>query len=101
MGRPGKYNDAADSNGERIMGGSILSKLLKKTSSSIYDGLGNTISPAVLQQRGKQAMGNIDEAFKTQDLRKLSGKGNIKIRNTGGGGTPMLQDLYAGLTKRK
>lgn len=83
------------------MGGGILGNLLKKTSSSIYNGLGHTISPAVMQQRGKQVMGNIDDAFRTQDLRKLSGKGNIKIRNTGGGGTPMLQDLYAQLTKRK
>lgn len=83
------------------MGGGILSNLLKKASSSIYGGLGHTISPAVLQQRGKQVAGNIDEAFKTQDLRKLSGRNNIKIRNTGGGGTPMLQDLYSQLTKRK
>jgi hypothetical protein len=83
------------------MGGGVLSKLLKKTSSSIYDGLGGTISPGVLQQRGKQVMGNIDEAFKTQDLRKLTGKGNIKIRNTGGGGTPLLQNIYADMVKRK
>lgn len=83
------------------MGGGILGNLLKKTSSSIYDGLGHTISPAVLQQKAMQKMGNIDEAFRMQDLSRLSGKGNIKIRNTGGGGTPMLQDLYAQLTKRK
>lgn len=83
------------------MGGGILGSLLKKTSSSLYEGLGHTISPAVLQQRAMQRMGNIDDAFRTQDLRKLSGRGNIKIRNTGGGGTPMLQDLYSQLIKRK
>jgi hypothetical protein len=83
------------------MGGGILSNLLKKASSSIYNGLGHTMSPGVMKQKAMQSMGNIDEAFKTQDLRKLSGRDNIKIRNTGGGGTPMLQDLYAQLAKKK
>lgn len=85
----------------RLHPGGVMSSLFGKANESIYSGLGGTISPGVLQQRGKQIMGNIDEAFKTQDLRKLAGRGNIKIRNTGGGGTPKLQDLYAQLTKRK
>lgn len=83
------------------MGGGILANLLKKASSGIYEGLGHTVSPAVFKQKAMQRMGNIDEAFRTQDLRKLSGRNNIKIRNAGGGGTPVLQDIYAQLTKRK
>lgn len=48
-----------------------------------------------------QRMSNIDDMFTSQDPKKLLGRNNIKIRNSGGGGTPMLQDIYAQLTKRK
>lgn len=83
------------------MGGGILGTLLKKADSSIYNGLGKTVSPAVFKQRSMQRMGNIDDMFTHQDPKKLLGRNNIKIRNSGGGGTPMLQDIYAQLTKRK
>lgn len=83
------------------MGGGILGNLLKKADSSIYSGLGRTMSPAVMKQRAMQRMDNINDVFTHQDPSKLLGRNNIKIRNTGGGGTPMLQDLYAQLTKRK
>ena len=82
------------------MGGGILAKLLRRADDSIYSGLGKVSSPAVMSQKAKQRMGNIDAAFKNQDLRKLAGKGNIKIRDAGGGGTTLLQEAYSMLTKR-
>ena len=77
----------------------ILSKLISSADDAIYKGLGKTISPEILRQRLMQGMGNVDDAFVSQNLGKLFKK-NIKIRNTGGGGTPYLQDFYSKLMKK-
>lgn len=88
------------------MGGGILANLLKKADRSIYNGLGNLpanglgMGAGTFKQKMIQHGRNIDDAFATQDLRKLRGRNNLKIRDTGGGGTPMLQDIYAKLTKK-
>ena len=88
------------------MGGGILANLLRKADKSLYDGLGRLPANSIgmgsgtLKQKLMQRGGNIDDAFATQDLRKLRGRGNLKIRDTGGGGTPLLQDIYAKLTKK-
>jgi len=88
------------------MGGGILANLLKRADESIYNGLGRLpanglgMGAGTLKQRLIQRGRNIDDAFATQDLTKLRGRGNLKIRDTGGGGTPLLQDIYAKLTKK-
>jgi hypothetical protein len=45
---------------------------------------------------------NVDKQFTQPDLAELMGRNNLKIRNTGGlGNTPMLQEAYEILTRRK
>lgn len=88
------------------MGGGILANLLKRADKSIYEGLGRLpangigMGAGTLKQKLLQRGRNIDDAFSMQDLTQLRGRKNLKIRDTGGGGTPMLQDIYARLTKK-
>ena len=92
------------------MGGGILSNLMRKVDGKIYSGLqslsskpnGIGMSKHLFKERAKQRLNNIDDVFKYQDFSKALGRDNIKIRNAGGlGSTPMLQEAYEILTRRK
>lgn len=92
------------------MGGSILANLFKKADDSIYRGLqsladkpnGIGMSAPTLKAKAKQRLLNVDSQFVKPDLNELLGKNNLKIRNTGGlGNTPLLQEAYEVLTRRK
>lgn len=99
----------ATSQRSEIMGGGILSKLLSRADNKIYDGLvglskypnGIGMSRELLKQKTSQRLNNLNDIFETQNPSPLLGRDNIKIRDTGGGGMPMLQEAYAKLTKRK
>ncbi len=90
------------------MGGGILSKLLSKADDAIYNGLAglskypNTIGigRGTLKQRAAQRFSNLDDVFSSQSFSPLAGRDNLKIRDAGGGGSPILQEIYAKLTKR-
>lgn len=92
------------------MGGGILANLFKKADESIYRGLqslaekpnGIGMSAPAFKERAKQRLMNVDRQFVKPDLAELMGKNNLKIRNTGGmGNTPLLQEAYEMLTRRK
>lgn len=92
------------------MGGGILSNLMRKVDNKIYSGLeslaskpnGIGMSTPTFKAKAKQRLLNIDSQFVNPDLGELMGRNNLKINNTGGlGNTPMLQEAYELLTRRK
>lgn len=91
------------------MGGGILANLMRKADDTIYNGLtglskypnGIGMGRGTLKQKAMQRFKNIDDVFAAQDLSRVMGKDNLQIRDAGGGGAPLLQDLYEILTKRK
>lgn len=92
------------------MGGGVLASLFKKADDSIYKGLqslaskpnGIGMSTPTFKAKAKQRLLNIDSQFVNPDLGELMGRNNLKINNTGGlGNTPMLQEAYELLTRRK
>lgn len=90
------------------MGGGILANLLRRVDDSIYNGLGKLdrfpngigMGSATLKQRAGQRLKNVDDVFATQDFSNLLGRDNLKIRDAGGGGSPILQEIYARMTRR-
>jgi hypothetical protein len=90
------------------MGGGILANLLRRVDDSVYKGLGNLdrfpngigMGAASFKQRANQRLDNLDEVFRTQDPSKLLGQNNLKIRDAGGSGSPLLQEIYARMTRR-
>lgn len=92
------------------MGGGVLASLFKKADDSIYKGLqslaskpnGIGMSTPTFKAKAKQRLLNIDSQFVKPDLGELMGRNNLKINNAGGlGNTPMLQEAYELLTRRK
>ncbi|MCA9340885.1 MAG: hypothetical protein KDA17_08280 [Candidatus Saccharibacteria bacterium] len=92
------------------MGGGVLASLFKKADDSIYKGLqslaskpnGIGMSTPTFKAKAKQRLLNIDSQFVNPDLGELMGRNNLKINNVGGlGNTPMLQEAYELLTRRK
>lgn len=92
------------------MGGGILSNLMRKVDSKIYSGLeslaskpnGIGASKELIGARLGQRARGVDKFFASHNTDDLLGRGNIKIRNAGGlGNTPMLQEAYDILTRRK
>lgn len=88
----------------------MLASLFKKADDSIYKGLqslaskpnGIGMSTPTFKAKAKQRLLNIDSQFVNPDLGELMGRNNLKINNTGGlGNTPMLQEAYELLTRRK
>lgn len=90
------------------MGGGILANLLRRVDDSVYNGLGKLdrfpngigMGSASFKQRVNQRLTNLDDVFRSQDPSKILGQGNLKIRDAGGSGSPMLQEIYARLTRR-
>lgn len=92
------------------MGGGVLKNLLRRADDKIYKGIeglanqpnGLGITTPHVWEKTKQRLGNMNDMFVDPSMDTFLGRDNIKIVNTGGlGRTPMLQDMYELLTRRK